>query len=85
MKLHKIQKRVIHLLEVIKYSHEGVPEVKLSDDLYDDLQLDSLEIVELFLGIEDEFGVDLSKHSAKINTVEDLSEIIKKLLDKREP
>lgn len=81
MKLHKIQKRIVHLLEVIKYSSEGVPDVSLSDDLYDDLQLDSLEIVELFIHIEDEFGVDLSPHSAKINTVEDLAKVVKKMMD----
>lgn len=82
MKLHKIQKRIIHLLEVIKYSNEGVPVVELSDDIYDDLQLDSLEIVELFLHIEDEFGVDISSESAKINTVEDLAKVVKTVVDK---
>jgi len=82
MKLHKIQKRIVHLLEVIKYSNQGVPDVSLSDDLYDDLQLDSLDIVELFLHIEDEFNVDISSESAKINTVEDLAKVVKQMMDK---
>jgi len=46
--------------------------------LADDLEISSLDRIELMMGIEDEFGVELSEQErASIKTIDDLIECVK--------
>ena len=58
----------------------GVPEesVKLNATFIDDLSADSLDIVELVMAIEEEFGISIPDSDAEvIVTVEDVVKYIK--------
>lgn len=47
-----------------------------------DLGLDSLDVVEIVMALEDEFGIEISDEEAeKVFTVEDAVEFISKALD----
>lgn len=79
MKLQKVQQKVAKYVSRVTGEHD----VELEHDLYDDLQVDSLDLVEIMLYVEDKFGVDIFDHSAKINTVEDLANVVKREMDKK--
>jgi len=53
-------------------------EVKSDSSFIDDLGADSLDIVELVMAMEDEFGIEIPDEDAeKIKTVKDVVEYIK--------
>lgn len=49
--------------------------IKLNDDFIEDYELDSLDMAEIMLGIEEEFGLSVDNEDfSKIKTVGDLVE-----------
>lgn len=49
--------------------------IKLNDDFTEDYELDSLDMAEIMLGIEEEFGLSIDNEDfSKIKTVGDLVE-----------
>ena len=61
-------------------SHLGVNPEQVTPDakLMEDLGADSLDVVELVMGIEEEFGVDIPDNEAeKLNTVQDVLNLLK--------
>ena len=53
-------------------------EVKLETTFMDDLGADSLDIFQIIMGIEDEFGIEVPAEAAEgIKTVEEAVELIK--------
>lgn len=68
----KIKKIVVDQLGVDE------SEVTLESSFIDDLGADSLDIVELIMGMEDEFGIEIPDEVAeKISTVNDAVEYLK--------
>ena len=58
-------------------------DVTLDATFVDDLSADSLDIVELVMSIEEEFGIDIPDSTAeKITTVRDVVEYIQKEMSK---
>ena len=60
--------------------HLGLDEskIQLSSNFIDDLGADSLDLVELVMAMEEEFGVEISDNDAEnIVTVEDLATYLK--------
>lgn len=56
----------------------GADEVKLEASFIDDLGADSLDLVELIMALEEEFGTDIPDEDAeRINTVGDAVEYIR--------
>ncbi len=54
-----------------------VDDISLEKSFVDDLGADSLDVVELIMGLEDEFGLEISDDEAeKIVTVEDAVKFI---------
>ena len=50
----------------------------------DDLGADSLDVVELIMAMEEEFGIELIDHDAeKVSTVSDAIELVKRSLQER--
>lgn len=61
----------------------GVPEKSLKPTmrLFEDLQLDSLDAVELGMAIEEEFGVDIPEDALdNVETVQNVVELVGKYL-----
>lgn len=57
-----------------------VEDVKLSSRFVEDLGADSLDVVEMIMEFEDEFGVALpDEEVSKMKTIEDIVNYIKKL------
>ncbi|CAO2177294.1 unnamed protein product [Urochloa humidicola] len=53
---------------------------------FSDLGADSLDTVEIVMGLEEEFGISVEESSAQsIATVEDAAELIDKLVDAKSP
>ena len=56
----------------------GKSEVRDDDDLVEDLDFDSLDIVELVIAIEDEFSIEISDAKVEnLKTVEDVVNMVK--------
>lgn len=53
-------------------------DVKLDSDLYDDLKLDSLDVAELSVVLEDDLGVDPYSEGAEPKTVAEVIEFYEK-------
>ncbi len=71
MAIDKIKKL---LAEQLNISEDTISE---SSKIIDDLGADSLDVVELLMTLEDEFGVSVSDEDAvKIKTVGDIAKII---------
>lgn len=70
-----VEKRVIEIIvEQLKVSPE---EVTLEASFIDDLGADSLDLVELIMAMEEEFGLEISDEDAeKILTVQDAVQYI---------
>lgn len=51
-------------------------EIKLESNLYDDLALDSLDIIEMVFAIEDKFNITIPIEEENITTVKDIIDII---------
>lgn len=55
----------------------GEDEIKLESDFQNDLGIDSLEIFEIIVDLEDEFNIEISNEDLEnIKTVQDLVEYI---------
>ena len=70
-------------MDVLKLFDKVNPEkVSSKSHFVNDLGLDSLDVVEIVMALEDEFGIEVSDEEAeKIFTVEDAVEFISKALD----
>lgn len=54
-------------------------DIKMETDLIEDLEADSLDIVELSMSLEDEFEIEVSDEDLeKLNTVESIVEYIER-------
>lgn len=72
----EIEKRIKGV--VIKKLHNFNREIRGEDRLVEDLGLDSLDLVELMMAVEEEFGVEIPDSEAeKIKTVQDVMKFIK--------
>lgn len=72
------EERVIECL----VKEAGVDRDRITPDatLVDDLDLDSLDVVELVMDLEDEFGIEISdEDSERVETVGDLVALVKRL------
>ncbi len=71
-----VEKRVKEI--VAEQLSKDANEVNLESSFIDDLGADSLDIVELVMAMEDEFGIEIPDEDAeKIKTVKDVVEYIK--------
>jgi len=71
-----VEKRVKEI--VAEQLSKDESEVKSESSFIDDLGADSLDIVELVMAMEDEFGIEIPDEDAeKIKTVKDVVEYIK--------
>lgn len=71
-----VEKRVKEI--VAEQLGKDEAEVKSESSFIDDLGADSLDIVELVMAMEDEFGIEIPDEDAeKIKTVKDVAEYIK--------
>nr|XP_058960685.1 acyl carrier protein-like [Pocillopora verrucosa] len=70
-------------MDVLKLFDKVNPEKVSSESHFvNDLGLDSLDVVEIVMALEDEFGIEISDEEAeKVFTVEDAVELISKALD----
>ncbi|XP_027052663.1 uncharacterized protein LOC113679887 [Pocillopora damicornis] len=70
-------------MDVLKLFDKVNPEkVSSKSHFVNDLGLDSLDVVEIVMALEDEFGIEISDEEAeKVFTVEDAVEFISKALD----
>ena len=70
-----------YLLEVKQLEKE----INLQSKLYDDLEIDSLDTVEIAFSIQEEYGIDIDIDkimSIEISTVQDIVNFIKTYCDK---
>jgi len=70
---------VFERVKKIIVDHLGVDEAKVTPEanFIDDLGADSLDTVELVMGFEEEFGVEIpDEHAEKIRTVKDTVDYI---------
>ena len=73
-----MEKKVISLVADKLGKKES--EVTLQSRLVEDLGADSLDVVELIMAFEDEFGIELlDEDAAKLQTIEDVVNYIKSL------
>ena len=66
LKVFKLVKKILAGLLEAKDSKNCTtgPEIELESDLYTDLGLDSLELLDLLTAIEEEFGIDPDQYEA---------------------
>ena len=76
MIFEKIRKLISEQLEIDE------KEITIKSSFQDDLNADSLDVVELIMSIEDEFGIEIPDEDAeKISTVEDAVGYIQEQID----
>jgi acyl carrier protein len=75
---NSIQKKLYNIINnILRINGKQVfDNLKLDDKLKDDLGMDSVEMVDLVVSIEDEFEVDIFE-SGSVDTVNDIFELIK--------
>ncbi len=75
MELEKLKKVIAEVLNVDE------DEIKPESTFMDDLGADSLDVFQILMGIEEEFGIEEipSEIAEKISTVEDAVEMIKNM------
>ena len=74
MIFEKVQKALAEQFEV------SPDTITLDTNLFDDLGADSLDVVELIMSIEDEFGVSISdEEAANLVTVQRIVDYVEKL------
>ena len=72
-KLHQIISEVLNI---------DVDEIGPDTTFIDDLGADSLDVFQIIMGIEEEFGIEISQEDAeKIVTVQDAAEAIKTAIE----
>ena len=75
MEFEKLQKIIADVLSV------DVNEIHPDTTFVDNLGADSLDVFQIIMGIEEEFGIEISTEDAeKITTVGEAAELIKKSL-----
>ena len=58
--------------------------ITMDTSFADDLEADSIALVELIMGIEDEYGIEIDDENAeKINTVRDAIEYLENIIDQK--
>ena len=76
MEFEKLQKIIA---EVLNLSEE---EIRPDSTFVDDLGADSLDVVQMIMGIEEEFDIEIDNEEAeKITTVQDAVDQIKKAVE----
>ena len=69
--IDKIKKIVAYHLDVLE------SEIKLKSKIVEDLDADSLDIVEIIIDLEDEYGLNITDEEfEKVSTVEDIIKFI---------
>lgn len=64
---------------LLDYTEESVVDIKPEMDLVKDLGLNSLELVNLIVTFEDEFGIEISDRAIKdLKTVGDIAECLER-------
>ena len=72
MEFEKLKKVIAEVLNV------DTDEITMETTFMDDLGADSLEVFQIIMGIEEEFGIEIPAENAeKITTVEEAVELIK--------
>jgi acyl carrier protein len=74
------------IVSIIKKTKKDIDISKITTNakFIEDLNFDSLEVVELVIDLEDEFGIDIEdKQTSDITTVQDLANKVKELVDKK--
>lgn len=76
MEFEKVQKVISEVLNI------DADEITMETTFVDDLGADSLDVFQILMGIEDEFGIEISNEAAEgIVTVADAVEQIKNALN----
>ncbi|HKM34886.1 MAG TPA: acyl carrier protein [Lachnospiraceae bacterium] len=76
MELEKLKKVIAEVLNV------DPEEITLESTFMDDLGADSLDVFQIIMGIEEEFGIEIPAEKAeKIATVEEAVEMIKSAIN----
>ncbi len=72
----EVQEKIFKL--VAQATKTDISEIKESTSFIDDLNLDSLDMVELMMNMEDEFGVEIPEsETEKLKTVGDVIQFLK--------
>ena len=75
MELEKLKKVIADVLNV------DPDEIGMDSTFVDDLGADSLDVFQIIMGIEEEFGIDIpSEEAEKIHTVREAVDLIKGVL-----
>ena len=75
MEFEKIKKIIAEVLNVDE------EEITMDTTFVDDLGADSLDVFQIIMGIEEEFGIDIpSEEAEKIHTVREAVDLIKGVL-----
>lgn len=73
----KTKEEIFELVKEVLAKELNVDEVELSSDWVDDLGLDSLELVETLMGLENKLGVSVTDEcAANIKTIENLVDAV---------
>lgn len=73
--------RIKTVLQKVIYKPAALDGITADTRLQEDLDMDSVRLVDLVLGLEDEFGINIEDESIeKIKTMGDLVELIKRKL-----
>ncbi len=76
MEFEKLQQIISEVLNI------DVDEIGPDTTFIDDLGADSLDVFQIIMGIEEEFGIEISQEDAeKIVTVQDAAEAIKTAIE----
>ena len=74
--METVEQRVIALVREFAWS-----EVKVDSHLEGELGMDSLDLIELLMEVEDEFVIEIDNESAeKVGTVQDTIDLVKRTL-----
>ncbi len=72
------EKTVFKALKALMRGKKGAAKVSLDSNLYDDLKLDSLEVAELSVVLEDDLGRDPYSEGVEPKTVGEVIEFYKR-------
>ncbi len=76
MEFEKLKKVIAEVLNV------DTEEITMESTFMDDLGADSLDVFQIIMGIEEEFGIEIPAEKAeKISTVEEAVEMIKNAIN----
>lgn len=71
--MEELQSRLIYILHKIKKSTIFNDEIVGTTRIIDDIGIDSLEMINLFLMIEDEFNIEIEYTAMELSTLESVS------------